>query len=208
MTFYRIDDRDILQKTKQIINDTYAWQGDLVRFAKILGFDRIVLKGDNDFHQYAVAELAIHESKRLGVDTDAYDFVDTITISHNNPDFDLLSGVYYIYQPKPKTALAKMILNGLLDIGITTPKRDLLALLCSEPHKITKVYRNFDWVDGVKQETVIYCTIETIEENYDYCESLGDTLSSEIKLTVNELHKFRESVAKVSDTYFEAATVA
>ncbi len=166
MAYYKISDPSVIQKTKDIVASTFAWYDALTHLANQYGFDRVVLKGRNEFHQYAVNEFAVHESRQALVDSEMFEMIGRLTISHNS-EHAMDRGVYLLYHPKDK-AMRQELVAKIERIGIFSPKRQLLETWCASPDSIVCAYlTNLDSV-------IEYETDRPIANNHQFCELISE----------------------------------
>lgn len=167
MFYYQINDVEIIKKAESILANAQLWYDSLNRIAQNYGFDRVVLKGHNPFHQYTTLELAIHESRLMFIDLDEYELVNKTTVHCHDSKDDLIPGIYYIF--KPSDEIITMEFGKLLaKIGQISPKKEILSLICLQPNQVSQVF----WLglsDVAHQQRIIYKTNCEVMQNHPYC---------------------------------------
>lgn len=178
MSFYLINDEKIIQKAKDILSTADFWHDTLNGLAKYYGFDKPVFRGRNVFHQYALAEFAVHESRLFSIDHSRFELVDRYTVSTDEASEDELAGIYHIYEPKD-TVLKQEISDKIQEIGVFSPNKQLLPLICTDPALIKNVFY-LDRLGHKSKVDLIYQTEKEVEDNHAYCEMVSNPTISEI----------------------------
>lgn len=193
MAYYKVSDRKIIEQASFIAEETYQWQNNLIRLAKQYGFDRLVVKGGNLFHQYALLEFAIHESKRYCVDEELYEAIDSMILASDESSVrcGLLSGKYIIFTPKDKS-LCKEIQNKLLKIGTHSPNLKLLQILCPFPEAVKRVYHSYEQTEFGAVDRIVYVTDQSVDNNYQFCEKISEIEFQELANNLPDTRRFAQ----------------
>lgn len=166
MAYYKISDPSVIQKTKDIVASAYAWYDALTQLANQYGFDRVVLKGRNEFYQYAVSEFAVHESKQALIDAELFEMAGRITLGASS-ETAIDGGVYLLYRPKHELTRQELM-SKIERIGIFSPKRKLLETWCTSPDSVVRVY-----LTGVNS-VIGYETDKLVSDNHQFCELVSE----------------------------------